>query len=87
MTRSASRTVSATYHGEEISVTFTATVHRESDGDANVTNGTRYFESLDLGSIECETVEILGRDYPFRYLPAGLQDAVIELAKELDDWS
>lgn len=86
MTRHASRLVTGTYPGEEITVTFTATMQRDWEGDGAVVNGLRPVETLDLGSIECARLEILGREIEYHTLPDEVQQLISSLSDEVEDW-
>ena len=82
MTRRNAWPVSATYRGEEIEVTFTATAQRDWIGDASVPNGTQ--ECIDIDNIEVDTVTILGVTVDYDKLPDDLQTAISVLSDEVE---
>lgn len=82
MTRRNAWPVSATYLGEEIEVTFTATAQRDWIGDASVPNGTQ--ECIDIDDIEVEAVTILGVTVDYYNLPDDLQTAIYILSDEVE---
>ena len=82
MTSRNSWPVSATYRGEEIEVTFSATAQRDWIGDASVPNGTQ--ECVDIDDIEVDTVTILGVAVDYSKLPDDLQTAISVLSDEVE---
>ena len=73
-------TVTATYNGEELSVTFVVQTERS---DYGVPNSPEWDE-VNPDSIEILHFDILGIDVDFRTLPQELQDAIHALSAELE---
>lgn len=74
-------TVSATYRGEEIEVSFTAETERTDYG----VPGSPVWDEIDPTTIRVSSIEILGVEVKhLAYLPKDLQDAILELADGLD---
>lgn len=74
-------TVSATYRGEEIEVSFTAETERTDYG----VPGSPVWDEIDPASIRVSSIEILGVEVKhLAYLPKELQDAILGLADGLD---
>lgn len=75
-------TASATYNGEEITVTFSATATDDWIGDPSVPNGT--YSVTDISNICVESLDILGVTVTLESLPENLQAAIIALADEVE---
>lgn len=73
-------TVSATYHGEEIEVSFTAETERTDYG----VPGSPVWDEIDPTTIRVSSIEILGVDVKLSTLPKELQDAILGLADGLE---
>ena len=73
-------TVSATYHGEEIEVSFTAETERTDYG----VPGSPVWDEIDPTTIRVASIEILGCDVKLSTLPKELQDAIVGLADGVD---
>lgn len=76
---------SATFSGEEITVTFTATVSADYIGDPTVPNGTQ--ECSSVSDYAVDSLIILGVNVPltlFNQFPDRLQAAILALAEDLD---
>ena len=73
-------TVSATYHGEEIEVSFTAETERTDYG----VPGSPVWDEIDPSTIRVSSIEILGVDVKLSTLPKELQDAILGLADGLE---
>ena len=73
-------TVSATYRGEEIEVSFTAETERTDYG----VPGSPVYYDIDMTSLEVLSIEILGCDVKLSTLPKELQDAILGLADGLE---
>lgn len=73
---------SATYSGEEITVSFSATATDDWVGDPSVPNGT--YDVTDISNIEVKSLDILGVIVAFDKLPENLQAAILALADETD---
>lgn len=73
-------TVSATYRGEEIEVSFTAETERTDFG----VPGSPVYYDIDMTSLEVLSIEILGCDVKLSTLPKDLQDAILGLADGLE---
>lgn len=73
-------TASATYHGEEIEVSFTAETERTDYG----VSGSPVWDEIDPSSIRVSSIEILGLDVKLSTLPKELQDAILGLADGLE---
>lgn len=73
-------TMTATYSGEELSVTFVAQTERFDYG----VEGGPVWEEINPDSIEILTFDILGIDVDPRILPQELQRAIFALSNEVD---
>ena len=73
-------TVSATYHGEEIEVSFTAETERTDYG----VPGSPVWDEIDPTTIRVASIEILGCDVKLSTLPKELQEAIVGLADGVD---
>lgn len=73
-------TVSATYRGEEIEVSFTAETERTDFG----VPGSPVWDEIDPTTIRVSSIEILGLDVKLAALPKELQDAILGLADGLE---
>jgi len=73
-------TVTATYHGEEIEVTFTAQTER---ADYGVPGSPVWDEVID-STVEIYTISILGVDVTLDELPKALQKSIMQLADECE---
>lgn len=73
-------TVSATYHGEEMTVSFTAETERTDYG----VPGSPVWDEIDPASIRISSIEILGLDVKLSTLPEDLRDAILGLADGLE---
>lgn len=73
-------TVSATYRGEEIEVSFTAETERTDYG----VPGSPVWDEIDPTTIRVSSIEILGVDVKLSTLPKELQDAILGLADGLE---
>ena len=74
-------TVSATYHGEEMTVSFTAETERTDYG----VPGSPVWDEIDPTTIRAASIEILGIEVKrLADLPKELQDAILGLADELE---
>ena len=73
-------TVTATYSGEELNVTFVAQTERS---DYGVERSPVWYE-VNPDTIEILHFDILGIDVDPRVLPKELQKAIHELAAEVD---
>ena len=73
-------TMTATYSGEELNVTFQAQAER---CDYGVPNSPVWYE-VNPDSIEILTLDILGFDVDPRVLPKELQDAIYALSDEVE---
>ena len=76
--------VSATWEGEEITATYTATAERDWYGHPGVPNGER--EIVSIVDVELASVEILGVDIPLDQLPPILKDVILDQSTEIDNW-
>lgn len=72
--------VSGTYNGEELEVTFSARLERS---DLGVPGSPVWYEPADP---EVEEVVILGVPVPFKSLPLDLQNEIMSLSYEVDEW-
>ena len=73
-------TVTATYSGEELNVTFVAQTERS---DYGVPNSPVWYE-VNPDSIEILNFDILGIDVDPRILPPELQAAIFALCNEVE---
>ena len=73
-------TVTATYNGEELNVTFVASIERCDYG----VEGSPVWEEINPDSIEILHVDILGIDVDPRTLPQELQRAIHALSGEVE---
>ena len=73
-------TMTATYSGEELSVTFVAQTERSDYGVPN----SPVWDEVNPDSIEILTLDILGFDVDPRVLPKELQDAIFALCNEVE---
>ena len=73
-------TVTATYSGEELNVTFVASTERFDYG----VEGSPVWEEINPDSIEILHVDILGIDVDPRTLPQELQRAIHALSNEVE---
>jgi hypothetical protein len=73
-------TVTATYSGEELNVTFQAQTERSDYG----VDGSPVWDEVNPDSIEILHFDILGIDVDFRVLPQELQDAIHALSNEVE---
>jgi hypothetical protein len=73
-------TMTATYSGEELSVTFQAQTERFDYG----VEGSPVWEEINPDSIEILTLDILGIDVDPRILPQELQRAIHALSGEVE---
>jgi hypothetical protein len=73
-------TVTATYSGEELNVTFVASTERCDYG----VEGSPVWYEVNPDSIEILTLDILGFDVDPRVLPKQLQDAIFALSNEVE---
>ena len=73
-------TVSTTYRGEEIEVSFTAETERTDYG----VPGSPVWDEIDPTTIQVSSIEILGLDVKLSTLPKELQDAILDLADGLE---
>lgn len=73
-------TVSTTYRGEEIEVSFTADTERTDYG----VPGSPVWDEIDPTTIRVSSIEILGCDVKLSTLPKDLQDAILGLADGLE---
>jgi len=73
-------TVTATYSGEELNVTFVASTERCDYG----VEGSPVWYEVNPDSIEILTLDILGIDVDARILPQQLQDAIFALSNEVE---
>lgn len=73
-------TVSATYRGEEIEVSFTAETERTDYG----VPGSPVWDEIDPTTIRVSSIEILGVDVKLSTLPEDLRDAIRGLADGLE---
>ena len=73
-------TVSATYHGEEMTVSFTAETERTDFG----VPGSPVWDEVDPTSIRVASMEILGCDVKLGALPNDLQDRILGLSDGLE---
>lgn len=74
-----------TYFDDSISISFSANIVEDWAGDPRVPNGTYSVQSIE--DVEIETLSILGIDIAKEALalfPAALQEALLELADEVD---
>jgi hypothetical protein len=73
-------TVTATFNGEEIQVSFTAETERTDYG----VPGSPVWDEIIPETIEATHLTILGLDVKLSDLPPDLQDAIIALSDEVD---
>lgn len=73
-------TMTATYSGEELNVTFVASTERSDYGVPN----SPVWDEVNPDSIEILTLDILGFDVDFRILPPEVQAAIFALCNELE---
>ena len=73
-------TMTATYSGEELNVTFVASTERCDYG----VEGSPVWYEVNPDSIEILTLDILGFDVDPRVLPKQLQDAIFALSNEVE---
>ena len=73
-------TVTATYSGKELNVTFVAQTERSDYGVPN----SPVWDEVNTDSIEILHFDILGIDVDFLTLPKELQDAIHALSNELE---
>ena len=73
-------TVTATYSGEELSVTFVAQTERSDYGVPN----SPVWDEVNPDSIEILHFDILGIDVDPRILPPELQAAIFALSNEVE---
>ena len=73
-------TLTATYSGEELNVTFVASTERCDYGVPN----SPVWDEVNPDTIEILHFDILGIDVDFRVLPPELQDAIYALSNEVD---
>jgi hypothetical protein len=73
-------TVTATYSGEELNVTFVAQTERSDYGVPN----SPVWDEVNPDTIEILTFDILGIDVDPRILPQELQAAIFALSNEVD---
>jgi hypothetical protein len=73
-------TVTATYSGEELNVTFVAQTERSDYGVPN----SPVWDEVNPDSIEILTLDILGIDVDARTLPQELQRAIFALSGGVD---
>jgi hypothetical protein len=73
-------TVTATYSGEELNVTFVAQTERSDYGVPN----SPVWDEVNPDSIEILTLDILGIDVDARILPPELQRAIHALSGEVE---
>ena len=73
-------TMTATYSGEELSVTFVATTERCDYGVPN----SPVWDEVNPDTIEILHFDILGIDVDPRILPQELQDAIHALCNEVE---
>ena len=72
-------TMTATYSGEELNVTFQAQAERCDYG----VEGSPVWDEVNPDTIEILHFDILGIDVDFRVLPPELQDAIYALSNEV----
>lgn len=73
-------TMTATYSGEELNVTFVA----ESERCYYGVEGSPVWDEVNPDTIEILTLDILGFDVDPRILPKELQDAIYALSNEVE---
>jgi hypothetical protein len=73
-------TVTATYSGEELNVTFVAQTERSDYG----VDGSPVWDEVNPDSIEILTLDILGIEVNPDILPPELQDAIFALCNEVE---
>jgi hypothetical protein len=73
-------TLTATYSGEELNVTFVASTERCDYGVPN----SPVWDEVNPDTIEILTFDILGIDVDFRTLPPELQRAIHALSNEVE---
>jgi hypothetical protein len=73
-------TMTATYSGEELSVTFVAQTERSDYGVPN----SPVWDEVNPDTIEILTFDILGIDVDTRILPPELQAAIFALCNEVE---
>ena len=73
-------TVTATYNGEELNVTFVASTERCDYGVPN----SPVWDEVNPDTIEILTFDILGIDVDPRILPPELQAAIFALCNEVE---
>ena len=73
-------TVTATYSGEELNVTFQAQTERSDYG----VDGSPVWDEVNPDSIEILTLDILGIDVDPRILPHEVQRAIHALCNEVE---
>ena len=73
-------TMTATYNGEELNVTFVAETERSDYG----VEGSPVWDEVDPDTIEILHFDILGVDVDPRILPQELQDAIHALSNEVE---
>lgn len=74
------KTVTGTFHGEEIEATFTAQMERN---DYGVPGSPTWWE-LDPGSIALQELTLLGVPVELKALPEAAQAAVLALSDEVE---
>lgn len=78
----ARKTVTTFYNGEEICAAFRA----EFDFEPGFRDGSPGGWYMNEASLECTSVEIVGKEFPFDELPGTVQELILSLADECD-WS
>lgn len=73
-------TMTATYNGEELNVTFVASAERSDYGVPN----SPVWDEVNPDTIEILHFDILGIDVDPRVLPKQLQDAIYALSNEVE---
>ena len=73
-------TVTATYHGEEVEVTFTAQTERTDYG----VQGSPVWDEVIDSTVEVYTLSILGVDVYLSELPKALQKTIMQLADDCE---
>ena len=73
-------TMTATYNGEELNVTFVASTERCDYG----VEGSPVWDEVNPDTIEILTFDILGIDVDPRILPPELQAAIFALCNEVE---